>query len=111
MDIMEGSKDLTELLENEVAPDVVDQTRSLVEQVVKKVRQVFFVGLVVAVVVLVGFVVLVVCRRLDDRRSGAYSYKSKETIWYDSSKVVQKRVPMVLTPCSASSRLGWSVRV
>lgn len=37
MDIMEGSRDLTELLDNEVAPDVVDQTRGLVEQVVKKV--------------------------------------------------------------------------
>lgn len=38
MDIMEGSKDLTELLGNEVAPDVVDQTRDLVQQVIKKVR-------------------------------------------------------------------------
>lgn len=37
MDIMEGSKDLTELLGNEVAPDVVDQTRDLVQQVIKKV--------------------------------------------------------------------------
>eukprot|EP00904_Undaria_pinnatifida_P003699 jgi/Undpi1/1332/HiC_scaffold_11.g04724.m1 len=39
MDIMEGSKDLTELLDNEVAPDVVDQTRGLVENVVKKVEE------------------------------------------------------------------------
>ncbi|CAM9271567.1 unnamed protein product, partial [Scytosiphon promiscuus] len=39
MDIMEGSKDLTELLDNEVVQDVVDQTRSLVEQVVKKVEE------------------------------------------------------------------------
>ncbi|CAM9280556.1 unnamed protein product, partial [Ectocarpus sp. 6 AP-2014] len=38
MDIMEGSKDLTELLGNEVAPDVVDQTRDLVQQVIKKVE-------------------------------------------------------------------------
>lgn len=37
MDIMEGSRDLTELLDNEVAPDVVDQTRGLVEQVIQKV--------------------------------------------------------------------------
>lgn len=39
MDIMEGSRDLTELLDNEVAPDVVDQTRGLVEQVIKQVCQ------------------------------------------------------------------------
>lgn len=38
MDIMEGSRDLTELLDNEVAPDVVDQTRGLVEQVIKQVQ-------------------------------------------------------------------------
>lgn len=37
MDIMEGSRDLTELLDNEAAPDVVDQTRGLVEQVIKQV--------------------------------------------------------------------------
>ena len=37
MDIMEGSKDLTELLDNDVVQDVVDQTRGLVEQVIKKV--------------------------------------------------------------------------
>lgn len=37
MDIMEGSRDLDELLENEVAPDVVDQTKGLVEQVIKQV--------------------------------------------------------------------------
>lgn len=36
MDILEGSKDLTELLDNEVVPDVVDQTRGLVEQVIKQ---------------------------------------------------------------------------
>lgn len=38
MDILEGSKDLTELLDNEVAQDVVEQTRGLEEQTVKKVR-------------------------------------------------------------------------
>lgn len=37
MDIMEGSKDLTELLDSDVVQDVVDQTRGLVEQVIKKV--------------------------------------------------------------------------
>lgn len=37
MDILEGSKDLTELLDNDVVQDVVDQTRGLVEQVIKKV--------------------------------------------------------------------------
>lgn len=41
MDIMEGSKDLTELLDNDVVQDVVDQTRGLVEQVIKKVCSVF----------------------------------------------------------------------
>lgn len=37
MDIMESSRDLSELLGNDAAPDVVDQTRGLVEQVIKKV--------------------------------------------------------------------------
>lgn len=37
MDIMESSRDLSELLDNDAAPDVVDQTRGLVEQVIKKV--------------------------------------------------------------------------
>lgn len=38
MDILEGSKDLSELLDNEVAQDVVEQTRGLEVQTVKKVR-------------------------------------------------------------------------
>lgn len=37
MDIMEGSRDLSELLDKEVTQDVVDQTKGLVEQVVKQV--------------------------------------------------------------------------
>lgn len=37
MDIMEGSRDLTELLDNEVVQDIVDQTKGLVEQVIKQV--------------------------------------------------------------------------
>ena len=37
MDIMESSKDMAELLDNDAAPDVVDLTRGLVEQVIKKV--------------------------------------------------------------------------
>eukprot|EP00903_Cladosiphon_okamuranus_P013042 g12167.t1 len=44
MDIMEGSKDLTELLDNDVVEDVVDQTRGLVEQVIKKVEELNVAG-------------------------------------------------------------------
>eukprot|EP00752_Nemacystus_decipiens_P002649 g2479.t1 len=39
MDIMEGSKDLAELLDSDVVVDVVDQARSLVERAIEKVEE------------------------------------------------------------------------